>query len=93
MTTTTLEACTPPRGVFNGRNFMTPDYVACYRRQMRGRTVFIEISEGRGMSGQPIYGATFRYADGSMLHGENEKDPSTCFRSKREVIEHARNAE
>lgn len=92
-TTDKLEACTPPRGVFQGCNLMTPNYMGCFRRQMRGRTVYIEISEGSGMTGGRIFGATFRYSDGSRLNNESETDPSTCFDTYREAILHAARAE
>jgi hypothetical protein len=47
----------PPVGLFKGVNFMTPNVVAYY--ELPGGN-FAEISEGRGMSNQPIFGVTVR---------------------------------
>ena len=48
---------TPPRGVFVGKNFMTPDILE-YGRVRLG--VWYEISKGRGFTGTTIYGVTIR---------------------------------
>jgi hypothetical protein len=48
---------TPPAGLFEGRNFMTPDIVAYFNL---GDGVWAELSTGTGMSRQPIFGVTIR---------------------------------
>lgn len=54
-----IHPCIPPRGLFRGANFMTPDVLACYRLR-RG---YAEISQGTGISRQPIFGVTVRPKD------------------------------
>lgn len=82
-----------PSGIFRGANFMTPNVIEHYRRTMRGRVAYVEISEGTGMSREPIYGVTFRYADGSELWRNGEKDPSACVYSLEAARELAKTAE
>lgn len=55
-----LKKCTPPSGLFRGTNFMTPN-ISMYYRLREG---YAELSEGRGMSNQPIFGVTVRPEDG-----------------------------
>jgi hypothetical protein len=55
-----MKACTPPRGVFQGSNFMTPNWLGYYKLRLG----YAELSEGRGMSNQPIFGVTVRTGDG-----------------------------
>jgi hypothetical protein len=50
-----LNPCSPPRGLFKGTNFMTPNVLAYYKIA-GGR--YAELSEGRGMLNQPIFGVT-----------------------------------
>lgn len=46
----------PPQGLFPGKNIMTPNIIG-YVQLRRG---WAELSEGRGMSQQPIFGVTVR---------------------------------
>jgi hypothetical protein len=55
---------TPPRGAFRGQNFMTPEILAYYHGTVSGRSVYAEISRGRGIENETIYGLTYRYANG-----------------------------
>lgn len=71
------EPITKPRGIFRGVNFMTPRILAFYRVTVAGRTAYVELSEGEGLDREPIFGVTFRAADGSRL----EPDPSGVFAS------------
>lgn len=50
----------PPRGLFRGKNFMTPNVLGYYKL----REGYAELSEGRGMSNQPIFGVTVKPDDG-----------------------------
>jgi hypothetical protein len=56
----TLTPASPPKGLFKGRNFMTPEWIGYYKL----RVGYAELSEGTGMSGQPIFGVTVRPEDG-----------------------------
>lgn len=53
---TLLRDVSPPRGLFQGNNFMTPRVLAYYKL----RKGYAELSEGEGMSRQPIFGVTVR---------------------------------
>jgi hypothetical protein len=48
----------PPRGLFKNRNIMTPNILGYYK--LRGKDVYVELSEGRGIQDQPIWGVTVR---------------------------------
>ena len=89
----TLEIIAPPRGVFRGANFMTPRPLEYYRRTLRGRSVYVELSEGEGFDHSPLYGVTFRFADGGELWRDGGSDPSRCFHSRSAALEWAREAE
>ena len=65
---------TPPNGPFPGRNFMTRDiveYGEIVDMEALGHPLrkYYEISEGRGMSNQPIVGITIRDANGDDVSG------------------------
>ena len=45
-----------PSGMFAGSNFMTPNRLGYFQL----RVGYAELSEGRGMSHQPIFGVTVR---------------------------------
>lgn len=51
-----LVPTSPPRGVFEGVNFMTPNIEGYYRL----RAGYAELSSGTGMKDEPIYGVTVR---------------------------------
>jgi hypothetical protein len=53
-------------GLFKGVNFMTPEVEGYYEL---GRGHWAELSTGRGMTGEPIYGVTVRpdFEGGSEL--------------------------
>ena len=76
-----------PSGVFTGRNFMTPDVIAYYRITIRGRTAYVELSSGEGMSREVIYGVTVRATGGDRL----TPDPSTLCHSRGEATTFIRN--
>lgn len=68
---------------------MTPTVLGYYRRTIGGRNAYIELSEGSGMSGEPIYGVTVRRADGSdVLDSEGNKLSKCCF-GKVEALRYA----
>lgn len=73
----------PPAGIFRGHNFMTPDVLAFYRLVVAGRSLYVELSSGRGMDNETIYGVTVRDANGARL----EPDPSACCHSKAQAME------
>lgn len=54
----TLQAITPPSGVFQGKNFMTPNVLGYFK--LRPGYGYAELSEGRGMDGERIFGVTVR---------------------------------
>lgn len=74
----TLEHVHRPIGVFRKRNFMTPEIVGYYRTVHQGRTAYVELSRGRGMAGEALYGVTVRDVTG----GRFEPDPSDCYLSR-----------
>ena len=45
-----VEIKDPPRGVFKGQNFMTPDPVAYYVTKVNGLVAYVEVSKGFGLS-------------------------------------------
>lgn len=53
-----LKSCNPPLGLFRGRNFMTPDVLGFYK--LRRELGYAELSEGRGIDHQPIFGVTVK---------------------------------
>lgn len=46
-----------PSGLFNGRNFMTPEIIGYYKL----RKGYAELSEGTGLNHQPIFGVTVQH--------------------------------
>lgn len=76
------EVTTVPRGVFQGRNFMTPDVLSYYVTGHQGRTAYVEVSEGRGMDGGRIFGVTVRQMDGARF----DPDPSSLEHSLEAVL-------
>lgn len=76
-----------PQGVFQGRNFMTPDVLAYYSGTVRGVVVYVELSGGRGIENEPIFGVTVRRANGARP----EPDPSKLFHSRRRAQEYILN--
>lgn len=76
--------CSPPRQVFRGNNFMTPTVLAYYRLALGSRrVVYAELSEGRGMHGEPIFGVTVRRPNGDRL----TPDPSTMYWSRDDAMQ------
>lgn len=63
----------PPRGLFEGKNFMTPN-IRCYFKLWQ-HLGYAELSSGTGMNNQPIFGVTVRPA----------KDLSKLFQSRLEA--------
>lgn len=82
-----MKACIPPRGAFKGVNLMTPEVIGHWTRTRRGRAVYIEISTGRGLDNETIWGVTFRHSDGSHV----EDDPSDVVWSLKDAHELAEN--
>lgn len=72
----------PPAGVFRGTNIMTPN-VLDYFRVTSG---YVELSEGRGINHEPIFGVTVRTPSGARL----DPDPSQMFWSYKAAIEYIR---
>jgi len=48
---------TPPKGMFKGANFMTPEILSYHRL---GADTWAELSTGMGINRQPIWGVTVR---------------------------------
>jgi hypothetical protein len=55
-----LKPISPPRGLFQGRNFMTPNIVGYYKLRLG----YAELSAGTGITNQAIYGVTCKPDDG-----------------------------
>lgn len=60
----TLRWTNAPAGLFIGSNFMTPTILG-YVKLRAG--LYAELSQGEGMSRQPIWGVTVRPDDGHKL--------------------------
>ena len=73
--TTSLKPVAPPRGLFLGKNIMTPEILGYYK--LRGQRVYVELSTGRGIDHQPIWGVTVR--------PDNEHKLSKLCHSRREA--------
>lgn len=71
-----------PRGVFQGSNFMTPDVLNYFTGRYAGAVAHVELSEGRGITGAPIYGVTVRGAKGATF----TPDPSCLKHSKQAAL-------
>lgn len=56
-----LTTCHPPSGVFVGRNVMTPACLGYFK--LRAGEGYAELSGGRGIYDEPIFGVTVRVAD------------------------------
>lgn len=63
---------------FRGVNIVTPSVLAYYR----AGEYYVELSRGRGMDGQPLYGLTARRAaDGAPAY-----DKSGCFATREAAL-------
>ena len=76
-----MRSISKPPGLFSGKNFMTPDVLGYYRL----RKGYAELSEGTGLSRQPIYGVTVQVRDGVP-----ESAASQLFQSKQAALDHIR---
>ena len=74
-----------PKGIFKGANFMTPNLVSYWYGTYQGRTAYVELSQGKCMSEQDIWGVTIKNSNGALF---SNPDPSRCFQSKQEAIEY-----
>ena len=52
----TLQITNPPYGLFKGKNFMTPNVIEFFKL----RHGYAELSEGRGIEHEPIFGVTVK---------------------------------
>lgn len=79
-----------PRGVFRGNNFVTPRILGYVRCRVHEKRAWAELSSGSGIFDpkSTLYGVTFRRPDGSELWCEEDGDPSGCFASRREALDH-----
>ena len=66
---------TAPNGTFPGVNIMTPEVLAHYKLR---KGWWAELSQGRGIEGEPIYGVTIRMLGGARL----TPDPSKLLYSR-----------
>jgi hypothetical protein len=57
---------------------MTPNVLDYYRLNYAGRTAYVELSEGRGLSNQPIFGVTVRYGNDQRF----DPDPTDMHESR-----------
>jgi len=73
-----LREGSPPRGLFQGRNFMTPA-IESYHPLRDGQS-WAELSGGRGINNDPIFGVTIR--------PDPEYKLSAMFYSRDEAIEY-----
>jgi hypothetical protein len=72
---------TPPHGVFKGRNIMTPEWVEGGRVRPG---VWYEVSRGRGIEGEPIFGVTIRADDGQNV----VSCPSKLVYSRKQALDY-----
>lgn len=70
-----------PPGTFKGENIMTPNVIEYHQTTIDHKTVYVEVSHGRGITGK-IYGVTFRHAGGGRL----DPDPSQLVHSYEEAL-------
>jgi len=70
--------------IVRGKNVITP-YVRDYRYV--GQKYVVELSQGTGMSDEPIFGVTVA----NLIEKENEHDLSQMFFSLDEANSHIRN--
>lgn len=68
-----------PSGLFNGKNFMTPDIMAYYKLY-KG---YAELSKGTGLKYQPIFGVTVQ-----THGGEIASTASRLFQSQQEALDY-----
>jgi hypothetical protein len=61
------------RDIFKGRNIMTPTFITWGKKG----NVYYELTEGRGLTNNPIFGVTVRDSKGNRL----EPDLSKLFHS------------
>ena len=74
----TSKQVTPPRGAFKGQNFMTPEFLGCYRVS----DGYAELSTGSGFTGESIFGVT--HSPG--VWEDRDFDRSSMFNSKLEAM-------
>ena len=70
--------------IFKGTNFMTPEVIRYGRGSKDGPTAsvaYYELSTGRGLTNEPIWGVTVRDAHGKRF----DPDPSKMFFSLAEA--------
>jgi hypothetical protein len=79
---------TVPRGVFEGQNFMTPEVLGHFKGTLSGRTAYVELSTGRGIDDEPIWGVTVRDANGLRFE---DPEPSRMFHSLRAATDYITN--
>lgn len=75
------QASSVPFGVFRGQNFMTPNVRGFYK--LRTAFGWAELSEGRGMRDQPIFGVTVRDS-----RGEDKEHKSQMFEVLKEALDY-----
>lgn len=79
----------PPRGTFEGQNFMTPTWLGYYRVTVEGREAWAELSTGTGITGRTIYGVTV--APSGNFAGRLAppfKELSEVFSSKQDALDY-----
>ena len=69
-------------------NFMTPHIISITRK---GSDTFIELSEGTGLGGQPIYGVTIIKKTPEGYRSQYESKNNRMFYSLNEAREHVKN--
>lgn len=81
-----LRECSAPRGVFPGKNFMTPHIEGYYKL----REGYAELSSGEGMTREPIFGVTVRgLARANDDVGRAlERERSKMFHSRKAAIDY-----
>lgn len=69
---------------FRDRNIMTPHILRHYVGKLDGKTCYIELSRGEGISREPIFGVTVTRAD---WHRDRAcKDASKLFESEQDAL-------
>ncbi len=66
-----LKYSSPPNGLFKGNNFMTPNISGYYKID---EGVYAELSTGRGIYNEPIWGVTVRPTDALSKLCYSEKE-------------------
>lgn len=80
-----------PRGIFKGKNFMTPYVARYFATTYRGARVFVELSSGNSIFDRyrQIWGVTIKLGQGGQDATDDAgKSLSKCCATKGEALEY-----